>query len=624
MSKILSLSRFKKQLIIMLFDSIIIIFALISSFSLRLGEIYWPNDILIWFVFLPPVIAIPIFKIFGMYRTVIRFIGFKGLWSIMQAASIYALIWGVVGLMSGIEGIPRSVILINWFLVIILLIWLRMVGRWAINSINHNNDINLKNVVIFGAGSAGRQLSIALSESEEYNLIAFIDDNSDIHRHTINGLTVYPRKGLYELITNFKVDEVLLAIPSVSRFERQGIINFLEPFPVLVRSLPGVSELAQGKVKINDLLEIDINDLLGRPSVEAIGKLLKVNIEKKNVLVTGAGGSIGAELCRQIFFLRPKQLILFEISEYSLYSIEQELLNFKGVDLKIIPILGNINDELKFEKVCKKYHIDTIYHAAAYKHVTLVEHNPSIAVTNNIFSTLSIARAAISSNVKTFVLVSTDKAVRPSSIMGATKRLAELTLQALSDHNHKTTFTMVRFGNVLNSSGSVIPLFKKQIGSGGPLTVTHVDVVRYFMTIPEAVELVIQAGAMAHGGDVFVLDMGSPIRIDDLAKKMVRLSGLQVKDKGNPNGDIEINYTGLKPGEKLYEELLVGENVSSTDHKLIMRAQEDFIEWDALKLILDSLKLASDSSDSEEVIKLLKDTLEEFNPVFKQNSFDIN
>jgi FlaA1/EpsC-like NDP-sugar epimerase len=400
----------------------------------------------------------------------------------------------------------------------------------------------------------------------------------------------------------------------MNRIKKRKIFDFLAPFPVIVRSLPSVSQLTQGKVRVDDLLEIDIQDLLGRSPVKPISKLLKIKIVDKVVLISGAGGSIGRELSRQIINLKPKKLILFDVSEPSLYQINLELLSLALPAIEILPILGSVRDQLRIQHICEYYSVNTIYHAAAYKHVPLVEYNQSQGVLNNIIGTLSLAKAAINAKVDTFVLISTDKAVRPTNTMGVTKRIAELILQGLSEQSHSTCFTMVRFGNVLDSSGSVIPLFRKQIRDGGPVTVTDINVVRYFMTIPESVELVIQAGAMGEGGDVFVLDMGEPMKIYDLAVKMIQLSGLHVKDKLNPDGDIEITYTGLRPGEKLYEELLVGSKVSQTENKLIMRAEEKMIDWETLKPLLEELENASINNEHEKIRDLLQKLVPEFIP----------
>ena len=489
----------------------------------------------------------------------------------------------------------------------------RLFSRWFFLKVNLGTSVlRTKYVLIYGAGSAGRQLSSALTQSKEYKPVAFVDDDIKMYHQYINGLEVYSKSDLKVLIKKKNISEVFLAIPSISRNRRNEIINYFDNYPLIVRSLPTLLDLAQGRVTVNDLMEIDIRDLLGREPVSPDQNLLEVNINQKVVMVTGAGGSIGSELCRQILILKPKKIILYEISEPSLYQIEQELRNLSIVDVEIFPIIGSISNKERLITICKMYSVQTIYHTAAYKHVPLVESNPSQGLLNNTIGTMIAAEAAIASNVEIFVLISTDKAVRPTSVMGASKRIAELILQAFSKQNHITRFTMVRFGNVLDSSGSVIPLFKKQIKDGGPITVTHEDVVRYFMTIPEAVELVIQAGALSKGGEVFLLDMGDPIRIYDLAKKMIQLSGLELLDENNPKGDIEIKYTGLRPGEKLYEELLVSDNYSYTENKLIMRAEEEMISWDILEPIIAEIKKATLSTDTEKTYKLLNELLPEF------------
>jgi len=599
----------------LLMDSLIVIVSLLLSFSIRLGEWYWPSDIFIFcLIFGAPIIALPVFYIFGIYQSIIRYIGFKSLWSIIQAVSFYSLVWGILGFMiiGTDQGIPRSVILINWLLVLLLISGVRMLARWLLVN---NHEINTINVVIYGAGSAGRQLSIALRESNEYNPIAFIDDDLKLQGQSINEMKVVSHTKLEILIQNYKVKEILLAIPSASRKRRNEIVDFLESFPLMVRSLPGVTELARGRVNVDDLREVSIKDLLGRESVDPNTALLALNITGKVVMVTGAGGSIGSELCRQILLLNPKLVILFEMSEIALYEIDRELTNSPyNKNIKLISLLGSVLNSKRLIHIFNKFQVQTIYHTAAYKHVPLVEYNNTEGVENNIFGTLNCAQAAINSKVETFVLISTDKAVRPTNTMGATKRYAEMILQALSLQQTYTRFTMVRFGNVLGSSGSVIPMFKKQIKAGGPVTITDKEMIRYFMTIPEAVELVIQAGAMGKGGDVFVLDMGKPIKILDLAIKMINLSGFQIKDQFHPEGDIEIKYTGIRPGEKLYEELLIGNNVSKTDNSMIMCAQENSLKWSELESNLNSLKIAIRESDYQELRDLLIKAIPEFKP----------
>ena len=625
---VVNLSRINKQLIMLLVDSILLVSILLASFSIRLGYWYFPQDDLIWVVLGAPVVASIIFVRFGLYRAVIRYIGFKALWTVVQAVSLYALVWGVIGFMVAVDGIPRSVILINWMLSLLAIGGVRIAARFLLsNNVkfsifnfefngNGNGNSNERRVLVYGAGDAGVQLIGALAHSDEYHPVGLIDDSKELQGQYISGLSVHSVGAIEKLIIKLKVDEILIAMPSASRAKRLAIISTLEPYPVHVRMLPGVAELAQGKVSVGDLREVSIKDLLGRDLVEANKDLLGKNITDKVVVVTGAGGSIGSELCRQIVFLEPKVLILFEMSELALYTIEKELSNIGIYSLDIYPILGSVNNKARLDNVFKQFDVDTIYHAAAYKHVPMVEFNNTEGVANNIFGTLNCARAAIDANVETFVLISTDKAVRPTNTMGATKRSAELVLQALSAKQSSTKFSMVRFGNVLGSSGSVIPLFKQQIKAGGPITVTDKDIIRYFMTISEAVELVIQAGAMGTGGDVFVLDMGEPVRIHDLAVKMIHLSGLEVKDESHPDGDIEIKYTGLRAGEKLYEELLIGDNVSETDNPLIMRAQEEMLTWDELEPILNNLQTAIQECDQQK----LREQLIKLVPGFKPQS----
>jgi FlaA1/EpsC-like NDP-sugar epimerase len=606
---LISLSRGSKQALMLAFDSVAVIIILYIAFWIRLGLIFNPvnNDGLLIAIYGAPILAIPLFAGFGLYHEVIRYVSFKALWSIIQASSFYAAIWGLIIFMAQIEGVPRSVILINWALVILVTVGSRLYARWLLSA-----KSNYNNVVIYGAGSAGRQLSDALKHSKEHNPVAFIDDSSEYTNQSINGIKVYSPKELEILIDKKAVKEVLIAMPSLKRSRRHEIINFLEPYPVQVRSLPGVSALAKGQVTVNDLLEIDLRDLLGRETVEPNKDLFKKNISNKVVLVTGAGGSIGSELSRQILSLKPKILILYESSESSLYQIDQELCNINKLNIDVCPVLGSITNKDRVSWVCDFYSVQTIYHAAAYKHVPLVEFNQTEGVYNNTIGTKILSEVAIASNVENFIFISTDKAVRPTNFMGASKRAAEMVLQAMSKLPHNTCFTMVRFGNVLDSSGSVIPLFKKQIKDGGPITVTHVDIVRYFMMIPEAVELVIQAGAMAKGGEVFVLDMGKPVRIHDLAVKMINLSGLELLDEHNPEGDIEIQYTGLRPGEKLYEELLIDGEFSTTENKLIMRTKEKMMPWEQLEPLIDEITKKITHLKTEELYQLLKEIVPEF------------
>ena len=628
-------------------DSILLIAILWIAYSIRLEYWYFPKDDTIRLILVAPIIGIPIFAKLGLYQSVIRHIDLKTLWTIVQAVSVYALVWGLVGFFIqteivrdrgiNVEIVPRSVIVVNWILTILLISGVRISARFFLSdntkfSIlnyefksktdnvdsgkNETDNINSgkSRVLIYGAGDAGVQLSLALNNSNKIHAVGFIDDNKELQGNSISGLNVYSVNDIEELINKLKLDEVLIALPSASRSDRFTIIDKLERYPVIVRTLPGLTDIAQGKVRIDDLLQVSIKDLLGRKSVEPNELLLGKNITNKTVVVTGAGGSIGSELCRQVISLKPKALILYEMNELALYTIEKQLSSIISSSLNIYPILGSVNNKKRLNNLFKSFDVDTVYHAAAYKHVPMVEFNNTEGVDNNIFGTFNCAIAAIDSGVKNFVLISTDKAVRPTNTMGATKRVAELILQAFSIKQNRTTFSMVRFGNVLGSSGSVIPLFKKQIIEGGPVTVTDKKIIRYFMTVTEAVELTIQAGAMGTGGDVFVLDMGKPIKIQELAEKMIRLSGLHVKDDHHPHGDIEIKHTGLRAGEKLYEELLIGDNVSKTENPLIMRAKEDKLNWDDLKILLDGLRSAIDSSDHKNLRQFLIKIVPGFKP----------
>ena len=636
-SKLANLPRLSKQIIMIFTDSILLILILWASYSIRLDLWYLPKDDTFRLILAAPIIAIPIFSKFGLYKSVVRHIDLKSLWYLFLAVSFYALLWGFFSFFMQsdfirergflIEVFPRSVVIINWLLALIVIGGTRAFARYVFNE--HikfsyfggklaknleNLDDNKSRVLIYGAGSAGVQLASALNNSSKLQSVGFIDDNKELQGSSISGLKVSPVSDIEELIIEHKVDEVLIAMPSASRSDRFNIIDKLERYPVMVRTLPGLTEIAQGKVKIDDLLQVSIKDLLGRKSVEPNEMLLGQNITNKTVLVTGAGGSIGSELCRQIIFLKPKALILYEMNELALYSIDKELSKLSIGRFKIYPIMGSVSNKLRLKNLFKRFNVDTIYHAAAYKHVPMVEFNSTEGIDNNIFGTLNCATSAIESGVKNFVLISTDKAVRPTNTMGATKRVAELILQAFSKNQNITTFCMVRFGNVLGSSGSVIPLFKKQIVDGGPVTVTDENIIRYFMTVTEAVELTIQSGAMATGGDVFVLDMGKPVKIQELAQKLIRLSGLKVKDDINPDGDIEIKYTGLRPGEKLYEELLIGDNVTKTENPLIMRAKEEMTTWDELKISLDRLQNLNQEFDHEKLRQILIKIVPAFNP----------
>lgn len=638
------LPRRKKRLIQVTTDVVLVWVALWLAFVVRLGidEMINPITAHFWLFLSAPVVAIPLFIRFGMYRAVMRYFGNDALIAIIKAVSLSSLILGVVVFWYSNHQnvIPRSIIFNYWWLSLIMIGGLRLsmrqyfLGDWF-SAAQHvpfaNRDDGLPKVAVYGAGAAGNQLVAALRMGRVMRPVAFIDDDVSIADRVIAGLQVYKPKHIQKMIDITGAQEILLAIPSSNRGRRREILGFLEGFPLHVRSVPGFMDLASGRVKVDDIVEVDIADLLGRDSVPAQGDLLEHCIRDRSVLVTGAGGSIGSELCRQIMLLRPTTLLLFEHSEFNLYSILSELeqqVARESLSVKLLPILGSVRNQSKLLDVMSIWKVDTVYHAAAYKHVPMVEHNIAEGILNNVIGTLNTAQAALQAGVSNFVLISTDKAVRPTNIMGSTKRLSELTLQALSreaapvlfgdksniSRVNKTRFTMVRFGNVLGSSGSVIPLFHKQIKSGGPLTVTHPKITRYFMTIPEAAQLVIQAGSMGQGGDVFVLDMGEPVKIVELAEKMIHLSGLSVRSEKNPHGDIAIEFSGLRPGEKLYEELLIGDNVVATRHPMIMSANEDYLSWDVLKAKLTELLAAVEQDDYARVRQLLRDTVSGYSP----------
>lgn len=625
----IGLQRRNKAIILISADVFFVLLALWAAFSLRWGVLYIPKGDE-WYLFAAaPFIAVPIFARLGLYRAIIRYIEIRALWTIIQATTLYALVFAFVLYQSGIKIIPRTVSPLNWLIVMLLTGGSRFFARWwlgetyfRLGGTRRATELGKKNVVIYGAGSAGVQLALALAHGRDFRPVAFIDDDKLLHRRKVNGLRIYPLSSLSYLIERHQVSDVLLAMPSAKRARISELIRELEPYAVHVMSMPGLSDIAQGKVTVDALQEVDIADILGRSPVAPDQSLLYATISGKVVMVTGAGGSIGSELCRQIIQLQPLALILFELSEFALYAIEKELNHLLAKvngskNIEIITVLGSVTNASRIEKVCKAFKVQTIYHAAAYKHVPMVEKNPGEAVWNNIFGTLHAAQAAINAEVELFVLISTDKAVRPTNTMGATKRFAELILQALSmktEYKFNTRFTMVRFGNVLDSSGSVVPLFREQIARGGPVTVTDARITRYFMTIPEASQLVIQAGALGQGGDVFVLDMGEPIRILDLAKRMIHLSGLEIKDEDHSSGEIEISFTGLRPGEKLYEELLIGGNVSKTSHPRIMRAEEQIIPWVELEQMLASLENAAKEDDFERVREVLKSAVSGFVP----------
>ena len=613
-NRLLNSSRRTKRAIFLVLDVVLILLALWLSYFLRLDTFKLADDRFILLGLAAPVIAIPIFIRNGLYRAVIRYLASDVIWTVLRAVTVYCMIWALVVLFSGVLGVPRSVILINWVVCLIFIGGSRFIAQWLTNvyltTLHESGDnAKVKKVLIYGAGEAGVQLASGLATHRETEVVGFIDDANLLHNQYMKGIRVYSSHNLADLVTKTDASEILLAMPSVSRGRRAEILSLLEPLPTLVRTLPDIAAIASGKVKVQDIREIDIADLLGRESVPPDEMLMRRNIDGRVVMVTGAGGSIGAELCRQIAMLKPKKMVLYEQSEFNLYTLDREL--GKG-DIEFVSILGSVHDCKRITDQCKMLEVDTIFHAAAYKHVPLVESNPAMGVQNNVLGTYAVAMAAINAEVENFVLVSTDKAVRPTNVMGATKRFAELILQSLNKDpsSGNTRFVMVRFGNVIDSSGSVIPLFRDQINIGGPVTVTHEDVTRYFMTIPEASQLVIQAGSMGEGGEVFVLDMGEAVKIYDLAVKMIRLSGLTLRDENDPQGDIEIEFSGLRPGEKLYEELLIGDNVSTTSHDRIMMANEKFLPWSEIQDKLSDLDSCVENNDVDRIRKILASVVE--------------
>ena len=568
-----------------------------------------------WLFIAAPCISVPVFARIGLYRAVVRFIDQKIIGVIVLGATTSVLALTFISLMLHILPISRAVFGFFWMGSIFYLSASRFAARhWLARVSLHEDAIP---VCIYGAGQAGAQLAAMMRHDSQYVCVAFVDDNPQKHGALIGGVRVYDARELSRLITKFEIRELLLAMPSISRARHKQILDQLEPCKLKIRLTPSLKTLMSGELKMQDIREVDVEDLLGRDTVEPDQRLLGQCIKGQYVAVTGAGGSIGSELCRQILRQQPLRLILIESSEYALYAIEQELAQLAkqyAPDCELLPILCSVRQQDKLEALFSAFSITTVYHAAAYKHVPLVEHNPAEGVLNNVFGTLSVAQAAMATGVKNFVLISTDKAVRPTNVMGTTKRIAELILQAFAREQQGTRFCMVRFGNVLGSSGSVVPLFKKQILAGGPVTLTHPDITRYFMTIPEAAQLVIQAGAMGEGGDVFVLNMGDPVRIHDLARRMIHLFGLEVRSDKHPDGDIEIRHVGLRPGEKLYEELLIGDNVEGTTHPLIMRAQETELPWEQLQHLLNRLHTACEQNQAQEIRMLLLQMVAEYQP----------
>jgi FlaA1/EpsC-like NDP-sugar epimerase len=629
--QLISLSRLGKQAIVLLVDAFSILFAVWLAYSIRLDRLHVPEGIEFFVYVLPILVAMPIFVRMGLYRAVFRYAGQHALWSIVRAVFFYGLVffpliisWDYLPLPKSTAVIPRSLGILQPIILLVLIVLSRSLARVWLAGHASISKKSQHRTLIYGAGVSGAQIGSSLQRSGQYFLVGYLDDDSQLRHKTINGLTIYGIDEIDVLINEFGVTDILLALPSIQQSRRNEILNDLRRFHVHVRSLPSMTDLAEGKVKVSDIRELDVADLLGRNPVAPNKELFEKNIKNQVVMVTGAGGSIGSELTRQILFLKPKTLILLEQSEFSLYALDAELrarIKDEGLDTQLITLLGNVRQYDWLKKICSTWQINTVYHAAAYKHVPIVEHNITEGVLNNVWGTLNTARAAIESGVDQFVLISTDKAVRPTNVMGASKRLAEMVLQALANQSGiRTQLSMVRFGNVLGSSGSVVPLFRSQINAGGPVTVTHPDVTRYFMTIPEAAQLVIQAGAMASisgeagQGTVFVLDMGESIKIIDLAQRMIELSGFGLKNDLNPDGDIAIEVVGLRPGEKLYEELLIGDNPRPTDHPKIMKAQETFKVWSELEKDLSALQESLNAGDAQAIYKQLKNLVTGFAP----------
>lgn len=588
LSWLLGLPRFIKRFLSVFTDVIFLTASITAAYLLTNSVDILPYTVLMMVFALSLPITLLVFVKLGLYRAVIRYIGQHALGAVMAGIVTSAMVNIALFTLWGFSDLG-NLIFVYALLALVSSGGGRLLARLFLAQRNNKHK---QRVLIYGAGSAGRQLALSLFSGDQHHPVMFVDDDVTLQRSSILGIAVGNPSQIHNIVNAYNISKVLLAIPSVSRLRRREVLDRLESLSIPVQSIPGMNDIVDGSMRIDDLQDVKIEDLLGRDPVEPKVKLMHANIRGKVVMVTGAGGSIGSELCRQIIRYEPEKLVLFESSEYALYSIEQELsgqILKLGLDFTVAPVLGNVLHANRMQAVMTTLKVNTVYHAAAYKHVPLVEFNVVEGIRNNVFGTLHTAEAAIAAGVEQFVLISTDKAVRPTSVMGASKRLAELVLQALASSKTNTRFCMVRFGNVLGSSGSVVPLFREQILKGGPVTVTHRNIIRFFMTIPEAAQLVIQAGAMAKGGDVFVLDMGEAVKIDDLAKRIIHLMGLEVKDELHPYGDIEIHYTGLRPGEKLYEELLIGESVQQTEHPRIMTANEVSLEWPAMSQLLSNL-----------------------------------
>jgi FlaA1/EpsC-like NDP-sugar epimerase len=626
--RLLALPRPAKRLLALSVDALLCVLTVWLALCLRLDRLVMLQGNLWLAVGISLALALPIFVVLGLYRAIFRYSGWAALAAVIRAIGLYSVCYASLIFAVALDDVPRTLGLLQPLLLLLAVGASRAIARYWLSGmyVSHLIHGTLPKVLIYGAGSAGRQLVGAMGNSPEMQVVGFLDDDVRLHGQVLNGLQIYNPEQMTKLVSKLAVSVVLLAMPSISRQRRNEILEHTRRAQVAVRTVPGMMDLAHGRVKVSDLRDLDIEDLLGRDAVPPNPLLLGKNIRGKVVLVTGAGGSIGSELCRQIIKLEPAKLLLVELSEFALYTIHQDLMHIMSdpavADVPLLPLLASVRDEERLREIMLAWKPHTIYHAAAYKHVPLVEHNPAEGVKNNVLGTWTAAKVAAEQGVSDFVLISTDKAVRPTNVMGASKRLTEMVLQAMAaapavqgpEQGRKTRFSMVRFGNVLGSSGSVVPLFRKQISNGGPITLTHADITRYFMTIPEAAQLVIQAGAMASGGDVFVLDMGEPVRIFDLAQRMVELSGLSVRNDATPDGDIGIRITGLRPGEKLYEELLIGDNPLPTNHPRIMKAHEDFVPWPRLSGRLQALTAALGLNNVPEIRRLLKELVPGYQP----------
>jgi len=606
----ISSDRFHKILLQLIFDSLLVILALYFAYSLRLGYWYVPQGKILTLFLISPFLALPIFYFTGVYHQILRFIDLNIFMLISKASLIYGFFWASIAYFLTLDGVPRSVILLNIVIVFIMLFTSRVLIRnYLLSSKVLQLNDGYKNILIYGAGSAGRELLGSFQSSKNHLVRGFIDDNKSIQNSFVRNLKVYPREKIPQLIHKYGISEVVLALPSISSEIKKDIIEFINSFSIPVKTLPNLSEFIDNKISYTSIKPINISDLLGRNQIKPKQYLLKANIFEKSVLITGAGGTIGEELARQALKLGAKRLFLLDHDEFSLYKLES---NLDSEARKIVKTrLGSVLSMDFLENIFRNSKIETVFHAAAYKHVPLVEDNIIESFKNNVIGTYNVAFLAGKYNVRKFILISTDKAVRPTNIMGATKRLSEIIIKNIQTTNQSTTYSMVRFGNVLGSSGSVIPLFERQIKSGGPVTVTHREITRYFMTISEAVALVIQAGAMSKGNDVFLLDMGEPVKIDDLAKKMINLSGFTIKNESNSQGDIEIVYSGLRPGEKLYEELLIGDSSKKTEHKKIFKAEESFVELN-LQEFIKNIHYFIEARNENEILKILSDLVDGF------------